>query len=149
MLRQYRGFLSIDTVENHDIADETPVDLQYEKEEESAELHKSVSRLPERIKTIITLHYFEGRSVSEIADRLRISQGTIKSGLHDGRKRNRKELCAMNEKWSDTFAEKVMTKVEELKLWQFKTGKHGFETVYKDVRRKGEDIPESGKKKHR
>lgn len=148
MLRQYRGFLSIDTVENHDIADETPVDLQYEKEEESAELHKSVSRLPERIKTIITLHYFEGLSVSEIADRLRISQGTIKSGLHDGRKRIRKELCAMNEKWSDTFAEKVMKKVEELKLWQFKTGKHGFETVYKDVLRDVEELPESGKKHH-
>ena len=47
-LRQYRGLLSLGTVENYDIADEDSIDLQYEKEEERAELHKSISRLPEK-----------------------------------------------------------------------------------------------------
>ncbi len=148
MLRQYRGFLSLDTVENCDIADEDSIDWQYEREEENAEIHKSISRLPEKVKTIIKLHYFEGLSVVEIADKLRISQGTVKSQLYDGRKKIRKELCAMNEKWNDTLVEKVMKKVAELKLWQFKNSKDGFETVYKDVLRDVEELPESGKKYH-
>lgn len=148
MLRQYRGLLSLDTVENYDIADEDSIDLQYEKEEERAELHKSISRLPVKVKEIVKLHYLEGFSVVEIADKLRISQGTVKSQLHDGRKRIRKELCAMNEKWSDTLVEKVMKKVAELKLWQFKNSKDGFETVYKDILKGVEELPESDKKYH-
>ena len=148
MLRQYRSFLPLDTVENCDTADKDLFDQQYEKEEESAELHETISRLPAKVKEIIKLHYFEGLSVVEIADRLRISQGTVKSQLHDGRKRIRKELCAMNEKWSDTLVEKVMKKVAELKLWQFKNSKDGFETVYRDVLRDVEELPESDKKHH-
>ncbi len=148
MVRRYRGFLSLDDVENYDIAGEDSFYLQYEKGEERAELQKSISRLPERVKTIINLHYFEGLSIVEIAERLRVSQGTVKSGLYDGRKKIRKELCAMNEKWNDTFTEKVMKKVEELKLWQFKNSKDGFLEVYKDVLRDVEELLESGKKYH-
>ena len=148
MLRQYRGFLSFDVVENYDIADEDSIDLQYEKEEENADLHKSISRLPAKVKDIIKLHYFEGLSVVDIADKLRISQGTVKSQLYDGRKRIRKELCAMNEKWNDTLVEKVMKKIAELKLWQFKNSKDGFEIAYEDVLRDVEELPESSKKYH-
>ena len=148
MLRQYRGFLSLDVIENYDIAGEDSLSLQYEKYEETEELGKSISRLPEKVKNIINLYYFQGLSVVEIADKLRISQGTVKSGLHDGRKKIRKELCAMNEKWNDTLVEKVMKKVEELKLWQFKNSKDGFETIYNDVLRDVEELPESDKKYH-
>ncbi len=148
MVRRYRGFLSLDDVENYDIMGEDSPLALYEKAEEKAELYTSISRLPERVKTIINLHYFEGLSIVEIAERLQVSQGTVKSQLHDGRKKLRKELCAMNEKWNDTLTEKVMKKVEELKLWQFKNNKDGFETVYKDVLRDVEELPESGKKYH-
>ena len=54
----------------------------------------------------------------------------------------------MNEKWSDTLVEKVMKKVAELKLWQFKNSKDGFETVYKDILKGVEELPESDKKYH-
>ncbi len=148
MVRRYRGFLSLDDFENYDIAGEDSLYAQYEKGEERAELKKSISRLPERVKTIINLHYFEGLSIVEIAERLRVTQGTVKSQLHDGRKKIRKELCAMNEKWNDTLTEKVMKKVEELRLWQFKNSKDGFEVVYKDVLRDVEELSESGKKYH-
>ncbi len=148
MLRQYRSFLPFDTVENNDIAEDHPLDMQYETKEECAELHTSIARLPAKVKEIIQLHYFEGLSVVEIADKLRISQGTVKSQLHDGRKKIRKELCAMNETWKDTFVEKVMKKVEELKLWRFKNSKDGFETVYRDILKNVEELPESDKKYH-
>ena len=54
----------------------------------------------------------------------------------------------MNEKWNDTLVERVMKKVEELKLWRLKNNKDGFEVVYKDVLKEVEELPESDKKYH-
>lgn len=150
MVMRFRSFLPLDTVENQNIAEEpglNPAEA-YVLSEEQDELHQSIENLPAKVKQIIHLHYFEGLSIVEIADKMRISAGTVKWQLHDGRKRIRKELCAMNEKYSDTLVQRVMKKVEELKLWQVKNSKSGFESVYKDVLREVEELPESGDKYH-
>ncbi len=148
MLRRYRSVVPLETVENYEYdSEDSPIE-ELARAQDSRELRLTVSRLPEKVKQIIELHYFEGLSIADIADRLRISQGTVKSQLHDGRKKIRKELCAMNEKWNDTLVEKVMKKVAELKLWQLKNSKDGFEVVYKDVLREVEELPESDRKYH-
>ena len=150
MIGRYRSFLPLDVVDNVNAfadADSNPAEL-YALSEEREEVNKSIEVLPEKVKQIIHLHYFEGLSIVEIADRLRISEGTVKWQLHDGRKRIRKELCAMNEKYSDTLVERVMKKVEELKLWQVKNDKSGFEKVYKEVLREVEELPECKEKQH-
>lgn len=54
----------------------------------------------------------------------------------------------MDEKYNDTLVQKVMKKVEELKLWQLKNDKSGFEKVYKEVLRDVEDLPECREKQH-
>lgn len=150
MINRYRCFLPLDAVENVNLyADNTqnPADLCALSEEKN-EISLSVAKLPNKVRQIINMHYFEGLSIAEIADRMRISEGTVKWQLHDGRKRIRKELCAMNEKYSDTLVQRVMKKVEELKLWQLKNDKSGFEKVYKDVLREVEELPESRDKNH-
>lgn len=150
MVMRFRSFLPLDIVENQNIAEEpgqNPAEA-YVLSEEQDELRQSIENLPAKVKQIIHLHYFEGLSIVEIADKMRISAGTVKWQLHDGRKRIRKELCAMNEKYSDTLVQRVMKKVEELKLWQLKNSKSGFESVYKDVLREVEALPESGDKYH-
>ena len=150
MISRYRSFLPLDVVDNLNITDdgaENPAEL-YVLSEERNEVNKSVEMLPDKVKQIIQLHYFEGLSIVEIADRMRISEGTVKWQLHDGRKRIRKELCAMNEKYSDTLVQRVMKKVEELKLWQVKNNKSGFEKVYKEVLREVEELPECREKQH-
>lgn len=150
MINRYRSFLPLDAVENVNLyADNTqnPADLCALSEEKN-EISLSVAKLPNKVRQIINMHYFEGLSIAEIADRMRISEGTVKWQLHDGRKRIRKELCAMNEKYSDTLVQRVMKKVEELKLWQLKNDKSGFEKVYKDVLREVEELPESRDKNH-
>lgn len=150
MISRYRSFLPLDVVDNLNLTDggaENPAEL-YALSEEQDEVNKSMELLPERVRQIIHLHYFEDLSIAEIADRMRLSEGTVKWQLHDGRKRIRKELCAMNEKYSDTLVERVMKKVEELKLWQLKNDKSGFEKVYKEVLREVEELPECTKKKH-
>ena len=44
---------------------------------EDAELKMSMSKLNEKVKQTLELHYFQGLSVSEIAQRLQISEGTV------------------------------------------------------------------------
>lgn len=150
MVMRFRSYMPLETVENLNIDDgysSNPAEL-YTLSEERHSLRESIEKLPDKVKEIIHLHYFDGLSIAEIADRMRISQGTVKWQLHDGRKRIRKELCAMNEKYDDTLVQRVMKKVEELKLWQFKNDKKGFETVYKNVLRDVENLPESQDKNH-
>ena len=150
MITRYRSFLPMDVIENLNLSDngaENPAEI-YALSEEHKEVDKSLERLPEKVREIIHLHYFEGLSIADIADRMRISEGTVKWQLHDGRKRLRKELCAMNEKYNDTLVERVMKKVEELKLWQFKNDKSGFEKIYCEVLKEVEELPESEKKQH-
>jgi RNA polymerase sigma-70 factor (ECF subfamily) len=44
-------------------------------------IHKAVTRLPEKQRLVFILHHFEDLKYEEIADRLKISVGTVKS-LH-------------------------------------------------------------------
>lgn len=154
MIGRFQSFLPLEVLENLNVDDEQnedPAELYSRKEEkkqEAEELHKSISLLPEKVRTVIHLHYFEGLSIADIAEQMNISVGTVKWQLHDGRKRIRKELCAMNEKWNDTLTVRVMKKVEELKLWKLKNSKSGFEVVYRDVLREVEELPESKDKYH-
>jgi len=150
MIGRYRSYLPLDVVENLNVADDSaanPAEL-YALSDEHDEVNKSIEKLPKRVRQIIQMHYFEGLSIAEIADKLRISEGTVKWQFHDGRKRIRKELCAMNEKYNDTLLQRVMKKVEELKNWQVINDKTGFEKVYNAVLRDIEELPESNKKDH-
>ena len=118
MIRRYSPYMSIDEFENcYQSSENTLLDIV--ESESRDELHSTVDSLPDKIRTVIHLHYFEGLSIAEIADRMRISEGTVKSQLHDGRKKLRKELCSMNEEMNDTLVRRVMKKVEELKNWQY------------------------------
>lgn len=148
MIARYRSYLSLDELENcmaEDDREQNPQTL-YTAYEDKAVLHKSISRLPEKVREIIRLHYFEGLSVAEIACRMQVAEGTVKWQLNNGRKKLRKELCSVNEEMNDTLIRRVMKKVEELKAWQRKNSKNGFECVYRDVLRDVEELPESADK---
>ena len=149
-LCRFRLHLPLDDFENlpiSDLPDENPA-KQYADHEETVALHRTVERLPQKVSEIIRMHYFEDLSIAEIAKRMGISTGTVKWHLHDGRRRLRKELSAMDEKWNDTLVQKVMKKVEELKAWQYRNSKEGFEAVYREVLAEVEDLPESTTKHH-
>lgn len=145
---RYSGWMDISAYENTESDESFSPEASLIDASEKEELHAAIKSLPEKVRTVITLHYFEGLSVAEIADRMRISAGTVKWHLSDGRKRLRGELMATNEDYNDTLTERVMKKVEELKLWSSKSDKTGFEAVYKDVLSDVTDLPESEKKYH-
>ena len=148
MLRRFRPWISLEEQEEYgsgalrDLSEDGP-EARFLAREEQRELRERIEGLPARVREIIRLHYFEGLSVAEIADRMRIQPGTVKRQLHNGRKRIRKELCAMDEEMNDTLLERVMKKVEELKNWQPRYSKSGFEEVYREVLAEAEELPES------
>ncbi len=87
---RYHQYLPLESFENVDVdVGEADISVQYELSEDKDELHKSIGKLPKRLGEIIRLHYFEGLSVAEIAEKMSISEGTVKWQLHDGRKRIR------------------------------------------------------------
>ncbi|MBE6616918.1 MAG: sigma-70 family RNA polymerase sigma factor [Ruminococcaceae bacterium] len=148
MLSRFREYVSIDQVESADSLTYRLAEAEYSASQENEVLHDSIDRLPEKIKQVIKLHYFEGLTVAEIAEKMLSPVGTVKWQLREGRQKLRKELCAMNEKENDTLVVKVMKKVKELKLWKVRFNKNGFEEIYGDVLKSVEDLPESVDKNH-
>ena len=148
ILRTYSGWMDISVYENKEDDGMPSPEESVISADEKEEVRRAIESLPQKVRTVITLHYFEGLSVAEIADRMRIPVGTVKWQLSDGRKRLRGELSAMDENYNDTLLQKVMKKVEELKLWSSKTNKDGFDAAYRDVLSDVTDLPESEKKYH-
>lgn len=61
-------------------------------DEEKADLWEAVRALPPACATVVTLHYYSGWDVREIAKSLRIPEGTVKYRLHRARELLRQEL---------------------------------------------------------
>lgn len=147
--RYYTGEISTDD-ENAAYAIEDPyaVDPAQSsvRKAERERMHTAIDNLPERVRLIIRLYYLENHSIEEIAVRLGVTSGTVKKQLWDGRRKIRKELCAMDETMQDTLLERVHKKVEEVKAWQYLDKKEGFATVYHDALAMIEELPESGER---
>ena len=54
-------------------------------EKDTADLKDALDKLPQKYRTVIHLHYYEGYRVNEIARMTKASEGTVKSQLHRGR----------------------------------------------------------------
>lgn len=61
------------------------VDGESQRAVDSIAVREAVEGLPERQRLIVILHYFEGLSVTEIADTLGVADGTVKTQLSRGR----------------------------------------------------------------
>lgn len=62
------------------------------EEERLTAVRRAVSRLPDRLRIPVLLYYMEERQIMEISEILRLPEGTVKSRLHQARKRLEKEL---------------------------------------------------------
>ena len=68
-------------------SDQLSVLDQLALDEQNEVLLACIDRLPEDAKAIIHLAYFQGQSEAEIADVLNIVRGTVKSRLHNAKKK--------------------------------------------------------------
>ena len=72
-------------------------ELSFEEPEDKS-LFEAVMELPRKYRVTIHLHYYEDLSVSEIAEILHTTEGTVKSQLSRGRKLLKTKLM---EAWDD------------------------------------------------
>jgi RNA polymerase sigma-70 factor (ECF subfamily) len=68
-------------------------DRSVEQGEVTATIRKLLEGLPDDIRQAVVLRYLEGLSYQEIADRLSIPEGTVKSRINRGRARMARLLC--------------------------------------------------------
>lgn len=128
---------------------ETLVLQKFNEQERNQRLYEAVALLPEKLKTTLKMHYFDGLSLKEISEDLKIPEGTVKWRLSEGRRQLRKEYAVMENKHSElSFVQRVMQKVEQLKLWSLKNDKSGFEKDYWGTLREVERL-ENSRDKHR
>lgn len=114
------------------------------------DIHDAVAKLSEKIRDVIQLHYFDGYSVSEIAERLSVPVGTVKWRLNEGRKKLREGFGIMEKEFdeNETMVKRVLRQVDELKLWNLKNNKNGFENDYKNVLASANELPDGKDKSH-
>ena len=80
-----------------------PVEVAYEdvsgndQEEEYDFLRKRIAMLSAAYRDIIILHYYDGLSVKQISERLKVPEGTVTWRLSEARKRLRKGCTEMKE----------------------------------------------------
>lgn len=91
--------------------------------EERKMLREVVEKLPERTREAILMHYYEGLSIKDIAKKAQISSGTVKWQLHEGRRKLRKELCAMEgQENKDLLRKQESTYQGESEAWRERGG---------------------------
>lgn len=145
--RHYRAAIpdiSLDTLDGFEPAEEDELFA----EDDLENVRHSVDLLSEKIRETVRLHYFEGKSVAEIAEILSILVGTVKWRLSEGRKQLRKGYGIMEKTYdeNESLVARVMRQVEALKLWQLKNDKTGFEEEYRAVLANVEALEDSKEK---
>lgn len=145
--RHYRAAIpdiSLDTLDGFEPAEEDELFA----EDDLENVRHSVDLLSEKIRETVRLHYFEGKSVAEIAEILSIPVGTVKWRLSEGRKQLRKGYGIMEKTYdeNESLVARVMRQVEALKLWQLKNDKTGFEEEYRAVLANVEALEDSKEK---
>jgi RNA polymerase sigma-70 factor (ECF subfamily) len=73
-------------------ADQEPVEDEIYKRERNKAVRLEVLKLPDKLRDVVLLFYTEQLQVQEIAQVLKISEGTVKSRLHNARKILRERL---------------------------------------------------------
>ena len=145
--RHYRAAIpdiSLDTLDGFEPAEEDELFA----EDELKDVRQAVNLLSEKIREAVSLHYFEGKSVAEIAEMLSVPVGTVKWRLSEGRKQLRKGYGIMEKTYdeNESLVSRVMRQVEALKLWQLKNDKTGFEEEYRAVLANVEALEDSKEK---
>ena len=97
-------------------------------------LHEEMESLSDKIRETISLHYFDGLSVKDIATRLGIPEGTVKWRLSEGRKQLQKGFGIMDKKnqsvENPSLVALVMERIQELELCKLKNNHQGLEKAY-------------------
>lgn len=118
--------------------------------ERDLRLHEALDALSEKIRETINLHYFEGLSIAEIAQRLSLPAGTVKWRLCEGRRQLRKEYGIMEKDYTEheDIVARVMRKVKEFRFLTHQNDRSWFPKYYETILNIVTDLSDSAEKSH-
>ena len=108
MLRRKYRLPTVSIGEGFDIMDDEDFTETFLSADETESVRREVSYLAASYREIITAHYFYGKSVSAIADRMGLPVGTVKSRLDFGRKQMKKGLETMKNYEENSYRPKKL-----------------------------------------
>lgn len=98
-------------------------------------IEKLLEKLPERSRTVITLHYFKEMTCTEISNFLGVSEGTIKSRLRRAQQHLRKKKMLTVECYEHVkFNGKKITVLHDIEDFQDKLEWAGFQNNISSIR---------------
>lgn len=92
MLRKSKVSHIFDGFHSNEEKDQALANIQQREKEDYSDLHAAIDKLPKKMRMTVILHYFHDLDEKTTADVLGIPIGTVKSRLHQAKKRLRKEL---------------------------------------------------------
>ena len=93
LLRKRKRSPVFDNFSTTEEKDTQMANVAADKATDYSDLHTAIDRLPEKMRTAVILHYFHGFDEKKTADALKVPIGTVKSRLHQAKKKLRKELA--------------------------------------------------------
>ena len=107
--RKYRlPTVTMDEAPEFSDTDEAERDEESARRQRAEQIRREVSYLAESYRVIIARHYFQGRSIRDIAAELGLPEGTVKSRMDFGRKQMRKGLENMQSYTENSYLPKKM-----------------------------------------
>jgi RNA polymerase sigma factor (sigma-70 family) len=128
-------------------ADAASPEDEFIQKERSSAVRAAISSLSYKNREVAVMFYFGNLSISEIAKRLSLPQGTVKSRLYEARAKLKGELAYMretNQGLSPDFEVAVREKITKLKLYYKESGyDESYEKLYTDTEQYITTQPES------
>lgn len=144
MIARRKSYRQIASRRNEDDIDEladfipsdsaTPLDASITAEK-NGRIARAIEKLSDKKREVVEMFYFHGMKISEIAQKLSLSDNTVKSRLYDAREYLRKELEDMNE-YKDNMAlleSKINSRIEMLSRYYALNGGTLDEKFNKEV----------------
>lgn len=103
MLRRKLNKPCVTISEDFEFADDSDVQGETEQSANFAAVRRETAYLAKNYRDIIVMHYFYGKSISQIAHELKIPVGTVKSRMSFGRNQMKKGLDFMEEYTQNSF----------------------------------------------
>lgn len=100
LLRRKYQLPTVTIEEGFDREDDTTPEETLIRKEEAERVRREVAYLGQAYRDILVMHYFHGKSVKEIAERMDLPESTVKNRLNFGRNQMRKGLETM-EKYTE------------------------------------------------
>ena len=146
--RRYRAAAESISLDSGLLGSDLP-DAAWDDAERTSDLREMVGRLDQSVRQIVELHYFDGYSAAEIAEKLKIPVGTVKWRLSEGRKQLREGYGSSGDyDENEKLVRRVMREVERLKLWKLREDKSGFVDEYRHVLEEVSGLDDSEDKHH-